>query len=71
MPESWEDAKHTDMLAHGFKMFCGVYDEPYLEYHDNFAFMERRSVGGLTIREGYLDSLMDMSGILETEVRPQ
>ena len=71
VPDSWEDAKHTDMLAHGFRMFCGVYDEPYLEYHDNFAFMERRSVGGLSIREGYLDLLMDMSGILETEVRPQ
>lgn len=69
-PESWDDAKHTDMLAHGFRMFCGVYTEPYLEYHDNFAFMERRSVSGLTIREGYLDSLMDMSGIIETEVRP-
>ncbi len=71
VPESWDDAKHTDMLAHGFKMFCGVYSEPYLEYHDNFAFMERRNVGGLAIRDVYLDSLADMSGILETESRPQ
>lgn len=71
VPDSWDDAKHTDMLAHGFKMFCGVYSEPYIEYTDNFAFMERRTVSGLTIRDGYLDSLMDMSGILETEVRPQ
>ena len=70
-PQDWNDAKHTDMLAHGFKIFCGVYSQPTLEYYDNFVFMQRRNIDGIAFSDGRLDSLMDMNGIPEAEVRPQ
>ena len=70
-PEDWNDAKQTDFIAHGFKIFCGVGSNPELDYFDNFVFMQRRNIDGIAFGDGRLDSLMDMNGIPETEVRPQ
>ena len=69
-PTDWNDPKQTDFIAHGFKIFCGVYREPQLEYYDNFVFMQRRNIDGIAFADGRLNTLMDMTGIEETEVRP-
>ena len=69
-PTDWNDPKQLNFIAHGFKIFCGVYREPVLDYHTNFMFMQRINVDGIALDDGRLDTLMDMTGIEETEVRP-
>lgn len=69
-PTDWNDPKQQNFIASGFKIFCGVFKEADIQFHGNFMFMQRRNIDGIAFRDGRLDSLMDMSGIMETEARP-
>lgn len=69
-PQDWNDAKHLDMMAHGFKIFCGVYYRPQLEYHDNFVFMQRRNIDGIAFRYDRLNDIIDTTGVVDIEARP-
>lgn len=69
-PTDQNDPKQQNFIANGFKIFCGVYKDPELQFYGNSMFMQRRNIDGIAFRDGRLDTLMDMTGIMEAEARP-
>ncbi|MCI5605339.1 MAG: hypothetical protein MR413_06810 [Clostridia bacterium] len=67
--EAWDD-RFQYMLKQDFKMFCGVYMQPELNFYQDYVFMQRRNIDGIAFREHRLDDLMDFTGIPDADVRP-
>ena len=50
---SWEpmdSAQHQYLVDNGFKIFCGVGIRRYEKVYDQFVFMDRKNIDGITLR---------------------
>jgi len=57
------------MVERGFKMFCGVQQEPYITYRGDFVLQTRRNIDGISLRKNHLSKIIDTSNIPDP-VRP-
>lgn len=66
------DEKFKLLKENGFSIFCGVGPDGYIEFKGEFAYLERKSVDGLSmsINSPYLKDLFDCRKVLDT-ARPK
>lgn len=64
-----DDPKFQYMLKSGFKMFCGVQQQPLLSYKGSFVLQMRRNIDGISLKGRYLPKIIDVSNIPDP-VRP-
>lgn len=64
-----DDPKFQYMLQSGFRMFCGVQQQPLLSYKGSFALQMRRNIDGISLQGKHLPKIIDISNIPDP-VRP-
>lgn len=66
------DEKFKLLKKNGFSIFCGVGPDGYIEFKGDFAYLERKSIDGLSIvnNSRYLKDLFDCNKVLD-KVRPK
>lgn len=67
-----DEEKFKLLKENGFSIFCGVGPDGDIEFKDDFAYLERKSVDGLSIsnNSSYLKDLFDCTQVLDT-ARPK
>lgn len=64
-----DDPKFQYMLQSGFKMFCGVQQQPLLTNRTSFILQMRRNIDGISLQGKYLPKIIDTSKIPDP-IRP-
>lgn len=64
-----DDPKFQYMLQSGFRMFCGVQQQPLLSYKGNFVLQMRRNIDGISLKGSHLSKIIDVSNIPDP-IRP-
>lgn len=64
-----EDPKFQYLLQSGYRMFCGVQQQPYLKFKGSFALQMRRNIDGISLQGKHLPKIIDVSNIPD-KVRP-
>lgn len=63
------DPKFQYMLQSGYRMFCGVQQQPLLSYKGSFALQMRRNIDGISLKGKHLPKIIDVSNIPDP-IRP-
>jgi hypothetical protein len=64
-----DDPKFQYMLDSGYRMFCGVQQQPLTSYKGSFVLQMRRNIDGISLKGKHLPKIIDVSNIPDP-IRP-